>query len=118
MADAPETLDMEVLCMQMIVDAGSAKSDYMEALQAVKAGDYETAAAKMKSGDEQYAAGHAVEIRGAVGEACQLDRVGVARSVGPGGSAVGRVLEGCSRLDASGGQRCRRGVGRRDDRLH
>lgn len=51
MADAPETLDMEVLCMQMIVDAGSAKSDYMEALQAVKAGDYETAAAKMKSGD-------------------------------------------------------------------
>ena len=55
MADAPETLDMEVLCMQMIVDAGSAKSDYMEALQAVKAGDYETAAAKMKSGDEQYA---------------------------------------------------------------
>ena len=39
MADAPETLDMEVLCMQMIVDAGSAKSDYMEALQAVKAGD-------------------------------------------------------------------------------
>jgi len=43
MADAPETLDMEVLCMQMIVDAGSAKSDYMEALQAVKAGDYETA---------------------------------------------------------------------------
>lgn len=46
MADAPETLDMEVLCMQMIVDAGSAKSDYMEALQAVKAGD------------EQYAAGH------------------------------------------------------------
>ena len=56
MADAPETLDMEVLCMQMIVDAGSAKSDYMEALQAVKAGDYETAAAKMKSGDEQYAA--------------------------------------------------------------
>ena len=46
MADAPETLDMEVLCMQMIVDAGSAKSDYMEALQ------------EMKSGDEQYAAGH------------------------------------------------------------
>ena len=45
MADAPETLDMEVLCMQMIVAAGSAKSDYMEALQAVKAGDYETAAA-------------------------------------------------------------------------
>ena len=62
MADAPETLDMEVLCMQMIVDAGSAKSDYMEALQAVKAGDYETAAAKMKSGDEQYAAGHAVTM--------------------------------------------------------
>ena len=58
MADAPETLDMEVLCMQMIVAAGSAKSDYMEALQAVKAGDYETAAAKMKSGDEQYAVGH------------------------------------------------------------
>ena len=55
MADAPETLDMEVLCMQMIVDAGSAKSDYMEALQAVKAGDYETAAAKMKSGHEQHA---------------------------------------------------------------
>lgn len=46
MADAPETLDMEVLCMQMIVAAGSAKSDYMEALQAVK------------SGDEQYAVGH------------------------------------------------------------
>ena len=58
MADAPETLDMEVLCMQMIVAAGSAKSDYMEALQAVKSGDYETAAAKMKSGDEQYAVGH------------------------------------------------------------
>ena len=55
MADAPETLDMEVLCMQMIVAAGSAKSDYMEALQAVKSGDYETAAAKMKSGDEQHA---------------------------------------------------------------
>lgn len=53
MADAPETLDMEVLCMQMIVAAGSAKSDYMEALQAVKAGDYETAAAKMKSGDRK-----------------------------------------------------------------
>lgn len=62
MADAPETLDMEVLCMQMIVDAGSAKSDYMEALQAVKAGDYETAAAKMKSGDEQYAAGDPVTM--------------------------------------------------------
>ena len=29
-----------------------------KASQAVKAGDYETAAAKMKSGDEQYAAGH------------------------------------------------------------
>lgn len=56
MADEP--VDMEVLCMQMIVAAGSAKSDYMEALQAAKAGDYETAEAKMKSGDENYAVGH------------------------------------------------------------
>ena len=62
MADAPETLDMEVLCMQMIVDAGSAKSDYMEALQAVKAGDYETAAAKMKSGDDQMMSTETVKL--------------------------------------------------------
>jgi len=52
MADAPETLDMEVLCMQMIVDAGSAKSDYMEALQAVKAGDILVVLEAMKMENE------------------------------------------------------------------
>jgi PTS system cellobiose-specific IIA component len=53
-----QPMDMEILCMQMIVEAGSAKSDYMEALQAAKKGDYAAAEAKMKSGDEHYAIGH------------------------------------------------------------
>ncbi|MBW3091029.1 PTS lactose/cellobiose transporter subunit IIA [Bifidobacterium miconisargentati] len=58
MAEDNKDFDWETLCFQMITAAGSAKSDYIEALQAAKAGKYDKADELIKSGDQSFAAGH------------------------------------------------------------
>mgnify|MGYP002715587206 CR=1 FL=1 len=44
--------------MGLIVNAGNAKSDAMEAIQAAKKGDFETAHAKIKSADQSLLEAH------------------------------------------------------------
>ncbi|KAB8288356.1 PTS cellobiose transporter subunit IIA [Bifidobacterium ramosum] len=59
MADE-EAFDLETTCFQLITAAGTAKSDYMEALNKAKEGDYEGAKASLEEGDTSYREGHAV----------------------------------------------------------
>lgn len=55
--------DLEMTCFQLITAAGSAKSDYMEALAKAKEGDFEGAKASLESGDKSYQEGHAVHSK-------------------------------------------------------
>lgn len=48
----------EITCFQMITFAGEAKSNYMEALQAVKEKDFKRANGLIKDGDASYAKVH------------------------------------------------------------
>ncbi|PST48630.1 PTS lactose/cellobiose transporter subunit IIA [Bifidobacterium callitrichos] len=50
--------EYEMTCFQMITAAGTAKSDYIEALRAAKTGDYAKAEELLASGLESYNAGH------------------------------------------------------------
>lgn len=48
----------EMMCFEMITAAGEAKSNYMEALQAVKESEFERAKSLIKEGDKSYAKVH------------------------------------------------------------
>jgi len=50
--------DMEMIIMNLIVDAGSARSFAMEAIGLAKAGDWKEAEAAMKNAHEQLAKAH------------------------------------------------------------
>ncbi len=50
--------EMELICFKIISAVGEAKSDYINALECAKKGDFEKAAETMKHGDECYANGH------------------------------------------------------------
>ncbi len=53
-----EDMNWEMMCFQMITAAGEAKSDYMEALGAVKEKNYEEADRLIKEGDKSYKTVH------------------------------------------------------------
>ncbi len=50
--------DMELICFQLITAAGSAKSNYIGAIQKAKEGLYEEAEQLIKEGDELMKQGH------------------------------------------------------------
>lgn len=49
---------IELVAFQIIASVGSARSSYIEAIQAAKSGDYEEAEKLMKSGDQEFNEGH------------------------------------------------------------
>jgi PTS system cellobiose-specific IIA component len=52
----PEQL--ERACFALISYSGSAKSDYLDAVECAKAGDFDAAKAALRRGDEHYAKAH------------------------------------------------------------
>lgn len=62
---------MEMIYFQIITNSGSAKSNYVEAIQKAKAGDFEGAKQLMDEGDEYYTQAHAVH-----GELIQKEAAG------------------------------------------
>ncbi|MBT1177612.1 PTS lactose/cellobiose transporter subunit IIA [Bifidobacterium callimiconis] len=56
-------MDMETTCFQLITAAGSAKSDYLEAINTAKDGDFEGAQKLIESGDVSYREGHTVHSK-------------------------------------------------------
>lgn len=50
--------DLELICFQLITAAGTAKSNYIGAMQKAKEGLYEEAAVLIKEGDEMMKKGH------------------------------------------------------------
>lgn len=53
-------MEMEEICFEMICHVGEARSSFIEAIQAVKKGDYRQAQALMEIGKESYNLGHRV----------------------------------------------------------
>lgn len=53
-----EEMNWEIICFQMITAAGEAKSNYMDALNAVKEKDYDRADELIRLGEESFAAAH------------------------------------------------------------
>ena len=49
---------MEQLCFQMICAAGTARSCYIEAIQAAKKSDFDAARRKMEEGEREFLEGH------------------------------------------------------------
>ena len=49
---------MQMIAFQIIASVGAAKSNYVEAMQAAKAGDFELADAKIKEGEEFFSEAH------------------------------------------------------------
>lgn len=68
----------EMQIFQLISAAGAAKSEYMEAVQTAKKGNYEEAEARIKQGDKYYLEGHEVhadmlsDIEGPMGKSIPL----------------------------------------------
>ena len=58
MTQTNEDFDWETLYFQMISAAGTSKSDYVEALQAAKEGDWDTSEKLIKHGDKEFNTGH------------------------------------------------------------
>ncbi len=52
--------ELELLCFQIITAAGTARSNYIEAIQEVKKGNSDKANKLMKEGEQQYLQGHEV----------------------------------------------------------
>ncbi len=50
----------EMQCLQIISEAGNARSKYIEAIQEAKAGDYEACNELLRQGNEAYAKGHRI----------------------------------------------------------
>lgn len=50
--------NLEIICFQLITAAGTAKSNYIEAIQKAKEGRYEEAEALIAAGDEMMKQGH------------------------------------------------------------
>ena len=53
---------LELICMQIITNTGSAKSSYMEAIGKAKEGDGEAVRTLMDQGDRFYMAAHEVHV--------------------------------------------------------
>ncbi len=51
---------IELLCFQIISAAGTSKSDFIEAVQEVKKGNFDKAEMLWKDGEQQYIKGHEV----------------------------------------------------------
>lgn len=50
--------NLEMNCIQIISNVGSARSSYIEAIQKAKAGDFEGAESSIKTGEEMFLKGH------------------------------------------------------------
>ena len=58
MQDVQVTEDLEMAAMQIISNVGTARSNYIEAIQEAKKGNYEEAEKLIAEGDEAFAEGH------------------------------------------------------------
>lgn len=54
--------ELELICMQIITNTGSAKSSYMEAIGKAKAGDGEGVRTLMDRGDQFYMEAHEIHV--------------------------------------------------------
>ena len=54
---------IELVCFEMISHHGSARSCYIEAIQAAREGNFALAQEKIDSGDEEFQAGHQAHAR-------------------------------------------------------
>ncbi len=54
---------MELLCFQIISFNGSARSSYIEAIQAAKEGDFEKADSLIKDGEANFVEGHKIHAQ-------------------------------------------------------
>ncbi len=54
------TEEFELICMQMITNSGSAKSNYIEAIQKAKEGAFDEAERLMEEGDQFFSEAHGV----------------------------------------------------------
>jgi len=64
---------LEMTCLQIITNTGSAKSSYIEAIQSARAGLFEDAEKKMEEGEESFLLAHSVH-----GDLIQKDASGEA----------------------------------------
>ena len=53
-------MSSEMLCLQIITEAGNARSKYVEAIQEAKANRYDACNELLKQGNEAYAKGHRI----------------------------------------------------------
>lgn len=57
------TEDLEMAAMQIISNVGAARSNYIEAIQEAKKGNYEAAEQLIAEGDEVFAEGHDAHLK-------------------------------------------------------
>lgn len=55
--------DMEMICFQIISCVGTAKSNYVNAIDKAREGAFDEAGALIKDGDEAYNGGHEVHMK-------------------------------------------------------
>lgn len=55
--------EMEMTCFEMISAVGSARSSYIEAIHAAKAGDYDKANQLIEEGNSSFLEGHKVHLQ-------------------------------------------------------
>ena len=60
--DEAQEPDMEEACFQIISTVGCAKSDFVDAIQKAKAGDFDAANALIEEGKKTYLEGHQVHM--------------------------------------------------------
>lgn len=60
--DEVQEPDMEEACFQIISTVGCAKSDFVDAIQKAKAGDFDAANALIEEGKKTYLEGHQVHM--------------------------------------------------------
>ncbi|MGN0077013.1 MAG: PTS lactose/cellobiose transporter subunit IIA [Parafannyhessea sp.] len=60
--DEQQEPDMEEACFQIISTVGCAKSNFIDAIQKAKAGDFETAKSLIEEGKQTYLEGHKVHM--------------------------------------------------------
>ena len=61
--NAEQPLDMEEVCFQIIANVGMAKSQYIEAIEKAKAGEFDAARDLIKQGSDAYLEGHNVHLQ-------------------------------------------------------
>lgn len=62
-AQSDDQLDMEEVCFEIIANVGMAKSQYIEAIDKAKAGEFDEARKLIEEGSKAYLEGHNVHLK-------------------------------------------------------